>query len=326
MASSNSSNKGAELLNISIDLGNGLSDVLKIFEHDDLRLTIREFYIKNDISNDGTEEILLQKVHRLIAEVLEEHKLIDMALAARPLMSASPCKNFGEKLYQKSMQEKDRILVKNQMKRINSAKEIQESVIGRPKVNSNSMKIINKTNSKACSLRTRSSQKSNSFSETTIKYDKQSENGVRKCVSRLEIYYQESVDRRNRSETMNTTARDSESPIKGSVFKSKSPLLSKTPSKRIITCKDQKLSNSRGERKNFSLDIDKETSKKVFKPVVGGSIGKDINYASSTNDMVKTQKNVLNPNFYQYQTPVKPSSKSFTARNEVKSKSMVKIS
>lgn len=326
MASSNPLNKGAELLNISIDLGNGLSDTLKIFEHDDLRLAIREFYIKNDISSDGTEEILLQKVHRLVAEVLEEHKLIDMALAARPLMSASPCKNFGEKLYQRSMQEKDRILVKNQMKRINSAKQIQESVVGRPKVDSNSLKILGKSYNKACSVRTRSSPKSNSFSETTIKYDKQSENGVRKCVSRLEIYYQESVDRRNRSETMNTTARDSESPMKSSVFKSKSPLLSKTPNKRIITCKDQKLSSSKGERKHFSIEMDKETGKKVFKPVVGESTGKDMSLASSTSNMAKTQKNVLNPNFYQYHTPVKPSGKSFTARNEVKSKSMVKIS
>ncbi|OMJ67998.1 hypothetical protein SteCoe_34687 [Stentor coeruleus] len=326
MESSNPSKQGAELLNISIDLGNGLSDTLKIFEHDDLRLTVRKFYIKNDISSDGTEEILLQKVHRLIEEVLEEHKLINMALAARPLMSASPCKNFGEKLYQRSMQEKDRVLVKNQMKRINSAKQIQESVIGRPKINSNSMKILSKNNSKACSVKTNSSPKSNSFSETTIKYDKQSENGVRKCVSRLELCYQESVDRRNRSETMNTTARDSESPMKNSVFKSKSPLLSKTPNKKIIACKNQKLNNSTRERKHFSIEIDKETGKKVFMPITGESIEKNASHISSNTDMIKTQKDVFNPNFYQYQTPVKPSNKSFTARNEVKSKSMVKIS
>jgi tryptophanyl-tRNA synthetase len=114
--------------------------------------------------------------------------------------------------------------------------------------------------------------------------------------------------------------------MKSSVFKSKSPLLSKTPNKRIITCKEQKMSSSKGEKKHFSIEMDKETGKKVFKPVVGGSTGKDVSLGSSVSDMAKTQKKVLNPNFYQYHTPVKPSGKSFTARNEVKSKLMAKIS
>lgn len=293
---SNQSNRGAELLNISIDIGNGANDTLRIFEYDDPQVIIRNFYIKNSLSNDGTEGLLLSKVYALISEMVEEHKLLNMTLATRPVMSEKPCKNYGEKLYRRGMQEKEHHLVVSQMKRINSAKQIQETVIGRPKLNRNSIRIVSNAASKANSVMAFHTPKSSSTCEMTFKFEPQSDRPNRKSLSRIDFSYHDFTDKKKNSETVSTSAREWDSPIKVTIGQAKSPAIKMETRNKIITCKSPK-AGGLGLKKHLCIDVDPKTGNKFFRPVVGGSPKKVVNKAASMTDLAKHQKRSSCPGF-----------------------------
>ena len=133
-------NRGEELLNVSVEIEEGIKDVLKVFEHDDLQLVVRNFFIKNCIVSES-EEAFLDKVNHFMQELIQEHQLVNQALAVMPVFTSPVCKNFGERLYRKCMQEQEMKIVKNQMKRISKARSIQETMQDRPKIDLRSDKI-----------------------------------------------------------------------------------------------------------------------------------------------------------------------------------------
>ena len=134
-------NRGEELLNVSVEIGEGQKDVLRVFEHDDLQLVVRNFFIKNNIVSES-EEAFLHKVNHFMQELIEEHKLVNQALAAMPVFTSPVCKNFGERLYRKCMQEQEMKIVKHQMERIHKARMIQDTMQDRPKIDSRSVKMV----------------------------------------------------------------------------------------------------------------------------------------------------------------------------------------
>lgn len=292
IASSKPTDKGVELLNISIDIGNGKSDTLKIHEHDDPRFTIREFYIKNNISNDGTEEVLLRKVYYLIAELIEEHKLLSMAIKNQPQLSPKPCKNAGERLYRKGMQEKEEHLIFNQLKRINSAKEIQKTIIGKPKLNRNSIKILN-SSTKAPSEPFHS-PKSSSACDLRFKFDHQSSKDERKSLSRFEFFSQDTPDKKNRFEIISSNPFDIESPMKSCV--TKTPQHAKTLNTKIITCKSPKASIGTDYKNEYCVEAD---DRKNCRMSFGNRElqGKMNSKASSISEGIKHQKRASDPTY-----------------------------
>ena len=144
------SKRGVEILNISVDLGNGTSKPLSIYEHDNPSLTVRTFFIKNNITSTF-EKALVVKVEELMQEVFYEHKLVNQALAIRPSIPLN-YKNYGEKLYIKGLQRIEERLAKHQMQRITTAKEIEKTLTDRPKIDKNSKRIVSKSlsNSVSC--------------------------------------------------------------------------------------------------------------------------------------------------------------------------------
>ncbi|OMJ68153.1 hypothetical protein SteCoe_34474 [Stentor coeruleus] len=293
---SNQSNRGVELLNISIDIGNGASDTLRIFEHDDPQVIIRNFYIKNTLSNNDTEGLLLGKVYALISELVEEHKLLNMTLATRPVMSEKPCKNYGEKLYRRGMQEKEHHLVVSQMKRINSAKQIQETVIGRPKLNKNSIRIASNAASKANSVMAFHTPKSSSTCEMTFKFEPQSDRPDRKSMSKIDFSYHDIIDKKKNSETVSTSTREWDSPIKVNIGQTKSPIVKMEMRNKIITCKSPK-TNGLGLKQHLFIDVDPKTGNKFFRPTVEGSPKKTVNKVVQMTDLAKHQKRSSCPGF-----------------------------
>ena len=141
-------NRGEELLNVSVEIEDGAKDVLRVFEHDDLQLVVRNFFIKNNIVSES-EEAFLYRVSLFMQELIEEHQLVNQALAAMPVFTTPVCKNFGERLYRKCMQEQEMKIVKNQMERICKARLIQESMLGRPKIDCKSGKIASQSPNKS---------------------------------------------------------------------------------------------------------------------------------------------------------------------------------
>lgn len=135
--------RGAELLNISVDIGYGQKSKLHVHEFDDLPLTIRKFFIENNIMNHS-EAAFLYKVRELLDEAREEHQLMAQTLANMPNFRGSHWKNAGERIYKQSMQAKEMKLVKQQMIRIQTAKSFMSSGAGKPKINKNSVKIASK--------------------------------------------------------------------------------------------------------------------------------------------------------------------------------------
>ncbi|OMJ82625.1 hypothetical protein SteCoe_16605 [Stentor coeruleus] len=314
IAPSKSTEQGVELLNISIDIGNGKSDTLKIHEHDDPRLTIREFYIKNKISNDGTEEVLLRKVYDLIAELVEEHKLLSMAIKTQPLLSPKPCKNIGERLYRKGIQEKEERLVFNQLKRINSAKEIQKTIIGKPKLNRNSIKILN--SSTKASSESFQSPKSISACDVRFKFDSQSSKNERKSLSRIDIFLQDTPDKKNRFKVMEINPFDIESPMKSCVVRT--PQHAKTPNTKIITCKSPKASIEINDKKEYCNKVDNRKYERMSLGNVEEIQGK-MSKASSISEGIKHQKRTSDPTYNGLKNSHK-SGKTQTMRAGVKNK------
>lgn len=143
-------NKGEELLNVSVEIAPGQKDILRVFEHDDLQLVVRNFFIKNNIV-DGDEETVLKKVNEFMEELIEEHKLITQALAGMPYFTSPVCKNFGERLYRKCLDQKEIKIVKNQMERIWKARKIQEGIQDRPKIDKKSVSIVSNSICKSLS-------------------------------------------------------------------------------------------------------------------------------------------------------------------------------
>lgn len=140
--------RGAELLNISVDIGFGQKSKLHVHEFDDLPLMIRQFFIQNNIMNHS-EAAFLYKVKELLEEAKEEHQLMAQTLANMPNFRGSKWKNAGERIYKQSMQAKEMKLVKHQMIRIQTAKNLMSSGAGNPKINKNSVKIASNLSSRA---------------------------------------------------------------------------------------------------------------------------------------------------------------------------------
>jgi hypothetical protein len=134
--------RGLEILNISVDIGDGNHDILNIHEHDDLSFVIRKFFIKNNISN-RSEKLLIEKIEEILQETSDEHEIINKTLANSPNLPTRPCRNYGEKLYLKGLIDREEFLVVNQIKRIQAAKEIDKTLQDKPLIDKNSKKIVN---------------------------------------------------------------------------------------------------------------------------------------------------------------------------------------
>ena len=263
-------NRGVEILNISVDIGNGQRDILTVFEHDDPRLIVRNFFIKNNITKKS-EEALILKVHEFIAEVVQEHQLVCMSLASQPNFPTAPCKNFGEKLYLKCLENKVEMLVANQMKRISTAKNIETTLTGSPMINKHSRILATNPSSKSNSVLKFHIPKALSQDELMLspKISPHSNKLARKCENRIKDLYEEAEKKKKRMELMNKKARDSEFSFKPDIKHKTKPSNPEEVVDRLLKSKTERDNNIEKLRKHLSICIDPETGQKFFKPIIG---------------------------------------------------------
>lgn len=255
--------RGAEILNISVELGSGLKDVLVVYEHDDPPLAVRNFFIKNNLPSTY-EKALLRKVYDLIGEVAQDHALIKLTLAARPKLSTSPCKNYGEKLYTKGLERKEEFLVKNQMKRILKAKEIESTLRETPAINANSRKIANLSPSKSASISTLASPKASNLNSPlhSPRINKNSEKLAKKRVSTL---YEDAEQRKKRSNLLKI----SEFPFKPTIKHKSTPSNPDEIVARLLNFNAKKEENIAELRKHLTISTDPVTGQQFFQPIIG---------------------------------------------------------
>ena len=262
--------RGAEILNISVEIGNGQKDILTICEHDDSRLVVRNFFIKNNITSN-LEQPLLRRVHEFLAEVAEEHQLINMALASRPNFPTTPCKNYGEVMYLRGLERKEEFLVANQMKRIIAAKDIENTLTQSPVINKKSRLIASTLHSKSNSVLKFHTPRSNSISEPLFspKINKKSEKMAKANPNRVNDLHGEAEIRKKRKELKTAKAKKSEFSFKPSIINKSKASKPEEVVDRLINSKKTREKNIEDLRKHLSICIDPLTGQKYFKPITG---------------------------------------------------------
>jgi hypothetical protein len=249
-------NRGEELLNVAVEIGEGQTDVLRVFEHDDLQLVVRNFFIKNNIVSES-EDAFLERVSHFMEELIEEHKLINQALAVMPVFKSPVCKNFGERLYRKCMQEKEMKIVKHQMERIQKARSIQDTMQDRPKIDSKSVSIVSNSIYKSVST---IKHQSSDVDISEILFTPKTHESLSKGLSEA---FSQNPRKQSYSEAKTRESLSPEKPFhlknrKSQVFEVSSTDRTKSQALLKIT-------------QHVKIGVDQETGSKVFQPVLHSS-------------------------------------------------------
>lgn len=276
---SEESKRGAEILNISVDIGYGQTGTLRIFEHDDLPLTVRNFFIQNNITN-VSESAVLHKVHEFMDDLIKEHKAITSLIGKMPNCATSQYKNPGERMYKESMQSKELKLVNHHMLRVQTAKNLQKTLKAKPEINQNSIKLASNLTSRASSIYKYQTPTTNSQSDFTFtpKLNLKSQRLARNSINssnRIEDLYKDAEVRRSRQASMCSTSRDfpfKTDSITSPNSKPVSPLkrIAEPPKvvDRLIRSLKDKEENLEALRKHLHINLDPVTGQKYFKPVI----------------------------------------------------------
>lgn len=261
--------RGAELLNISIDIGHGQKSELHVHEFDDLPLTIRNFFIRNNITNHS-EKALLYKVQELLEEAKEEHQLMAQTLANMPNLTGKKWRNSGERIYKQSMQAQEMKLVKHQMIRIQTAKNLLNSGAGKPIIDKNSIKIVSSLTSKASDSKKFQFQKNILNADLKEKPKLIQKKSKKKVEQRVEELFKDAEVRKKKNESAKRERELNEFSFKPEINRKSTEMKREGDViERLIKLNEEKEKNLQELRKRLDLDVDLQTGQKWFQPVIG---------------------------------------------------------
>ena len=257
--------KGCEIVNITVDIGNGEKDNISVHEFDDPATLSHEFSTKHNLPQK-LETALTRNINDLIKEFNRDQSMISSFLSSKPEFSSNSCKNIGEKMYLKGIRHKEQIEANKQLMKMKLEKEISQTTSFKPVINKNSKKLA-KNNQSRSNAEIRQTPKiedqectfSPQINERSLKIAGNSTN-------RIQELYEEAKLKKNRIESMNLQARKNEFPFKPNIkhkgeYSDPSQLI-----ERLSTSKDHYYENLKELQKKYEIKRDPVTGQDFFKP------------------------------------------------------------
>ena len=260
------SDKNYQILDITVDIGEGKQDKIIVHEYDSPSILARNFSNKHNL-NRKLEFALTKNITELIKEMHNEQLQLTSVITSRPEILTSPCKNIGEKLYVKGLQHKEQIEINKQLLKMQIENKINSTISFKPAINKKSEKIAKLSQSRSTiDIRHQSHQSSEQEYTFTPRINENSIKIAGNSINRTQRLYEEAKLKKNRLEMLNENARKTEFPFRPMISHIGEYSDPQELVERLFTSKDNYTENLESLRKKYEVTKDPETGQEFFKP------------------------------------------------------------
>ena len=261
--------RGNEILNITVDIGNGKHDRVVVHEFDDPCILAKDFSAKHRLTQK-IEVALTRNISELLKDIAKDQVLMSSTFSSRPEVDTSSCSNAGEKLYLKGLKHKEQVEANKQMLKMRIEREISETTSFKPVINKKSRELAKNVHSRS-DFRLATPQIEAEECTFTPKINEKSMKMVATSSNRVLELYEDAEQRRKRLHGLNIDARKYEFPFKPSVKPNGRPSDPEELVQRLLTSKSNYYQHLEELKKKQEISTDPETGQELFKPYIGKS-------------------------------------------------------
>jgi hypothetical protein len=257
-------NRGNEILNITVDVGNGNFDNLIVHEFDDPGTLSREFVSKYNLSQK-IESALTRNIQELIKELAKDQTVNNTFFSKSDTLST----NYGEKLYLKGLRHKEQIEINKQLLKLQIEKKNTQEASFKPCINRNSIKLAKNAQTRS-STDFRAPNPPTDSSEYTFapKINENSLKIAKNSNNRIQELYEEAKQRRKKIDEVARHARLTEFPFRPNIKVKGKPTNSQELIERLANPKNSHYESMEQLKKQSEVTKDPETGQEYFKPVI----------------------------------------------------------
>ncbi|OMJ69840.1 hypothetical protein SteCoe_32336 [Stentor coeruleus] len=304
--------RGYEILNITVDVGGGKQDRIIVHENDDPPAVARDFAIKHNLSAK-LESALSKNIYELIRDIIKDQFQLSNSFSSKTNASISDPKNYGEKLYMKGLKHKEQVEANKQLLKMQLEREVAQKTSFKPIINENSRKLAKNAQSRSnADIYHHNQQVVETEYTYAPKINEKSLKLAGNSTNRIQELYEEAKLKKQRIQSMYEHAKKTEFPFKPSILVRGQPSSPNEVVERLLNSKQNYDEYIEELRKKYEVTRDPETGQAFFHPNLGKSYKMQRTQENVWDSLYKQQKRTPEmPEEYPYM-PVKLESKART--------------